>query len=64
VVLNGDEVSLAVGTTVADLVSSVCAETRGVAVALDRTVLPRSDWGRTVVAEGALIEVVAAAAGG
>ena len=32
--------------------------------ALDREVVPRSSWGRVVVTDGSLVEVVAAAAGG
>lgn len=62
--LNGEEVDLAEGTTVADVVARVCVSDRGVAVAVDREVVPRSDWGRVRVSEGARIEVVTAAAGG
>jgi sulfur carrier protein len=64
VLVNGDELALAVGTTVAELVAAVCERTRGVAVALDREVVPRSSWGRVVVTDGSVVEVVAAAAGG
>lgn len=64
VLVNGDELTLAVGTTVAELVRTLCERTRGVAVALDREVVPRSSWGRVVVTDGSLVEVVAAAAGG
>jgi len=62
--VNGDELALAPGTTVAQLVEAVCEGSRGVAVALDREVVPRSSWGRVVVTDGAVVEVVAAAAGG
>ena len=64
VLLNGDERTLAVGTTVAELVAALCDRTRGVAVAVDREVVPRSTWGRVVVTDGSMVEVVAAAAGG
>jgi sulfur carrier protein len=64
VLVNGDELALAVGTTVAQLVDAVCERTRGVAVALDREVVPRSSWSRVVVTDGSVVEVVAAAAGG
>jgi sulfur carrier protein len=64
VLVNGDELALAVGTTVAELVACVCERTRGVAVALDREVVPRSSWSRVVVTDGSVVEVVAAAAGG
>jgi thiamine biosynthesis protein ThiS len=33
-------------------------------VALDGRVVPRREWGATVVADGACVEVVRAAAGG
>ena len=62
--VNGRPVELAAGATVADVVAAVCRSDRGVAVAVDREVVPRSRWTVVVVAEGALVEVVTAAAGG
>jgi sulfur carrier protein len=64
VLVNGDELALALGTTVAELVDAVCERSRGVAVAIDREVVPRSSWATVVVTEGCVVEVVAAAAGG
>jgi sulfur carrier protein len=64
VLVNGDELALAAGTTVAELVDAVCEAPRGVAVALDREVVPRSSWGAVTVTDGSVVEVVAAAAGG
>jgi len=64
VTLNGSATEVAEGTTVGDLVASICHSDRGVAVALDREVVPRSLWTETVVAEGSLVEVVTAVAGG
>lgn len=64
VVVNGEAVMLADGATVADVVASLCRSDRGVAVAVDREVVPRSQWAETIVAEGAFVEVVTAAAGG
>jgi sulfur carrier protein len=40
------------------------AEPKGVAVAVDREVIPRSEWPTTPVRPGAPIEIVTAAAGG
>jgi thiamine biosynthesis protein ThiS len=40
------------------------AEPKGVAVAVDRDVIPRSEWSTTRVRPGAPIEIVTAAAGG
>jgi len=62
--LNGEPVRLAPGTTVLELVMGVQECTRGVAVAVDREVLPRSCWEEAVVREGSVIEIVTAAAGG
>ncbi len=39
-------------------------ETRGVAVAIDGDVAPRSTWATTQVPDGATVEIVTAAAGG
>lgn len=63
-VVNGEPRELAPGTTVAGLVAQLWPAGRGVAVAVDREVVPRSAWATTVVADGSLVEVVTAAAGG
>jgi sulfur carrier protein len=62
--VNGSPVQLAAGTTLADVVAKLCPGGRGVAVALDREVVPRSRWDEVAVPEGAHIEIVTAAAGG
>jgi sulfur carrier protein len=64
--VNGDEVAVAVGSTIADVVAGVLGqdEPKGVAVAVERTVVPRSAWGETLAEAGSHIEVVTAAAGG
>ena len=66
VVVNGEPRELATGTTVAGVVATLTGvpEGRGVAVALDGEVVPRGDWQRTHVAEGARLEVVVAVQGG
>ena len=57
---------LPAGATVADVVRRVTGEDapRGVAVAVDRCIVPRSEWARTALGAGARVEVVEAAAGG
>ena len=50
-------------TTVAALLQSLGYPDRGIAVALDQAVLPRSSWATTLSA-GAQIEVVTAVQGG
>ena len=64
--VNGEVVRLADGTTIADVVAGLLGgdDPRGVAVAVDRCVVPRSEWASTPVRAGSLIEVVTAAAGG
>jgi sulfur carrier protein len=64
--VNGEPVSVADGATIADLVARLTedADSKGVAVAVDRCVVPRSEWATTPAREGSLVEVVSAAAGG
>ena len=62
--VNGMDVEVPAGTTLAELVARTCPSDRGVAVALDRTVVPRSEWGSVPVPDGGSVEIVTAAAGG
>ena len=63
-VVNGERREVADGITVADVVGSLTAEQRGVAVALDGEVVPRSDGSTTRPAEGQQVEVLRAVQGG
>lgn len=62
--LNGEERIVRPGATVNDLVEELGVPTRGVAVALDHVIVPRSAWARTVVTVGARVDVVTAMQGG
>jgi sulfur carrier protein len=64
--VNGEPVSVADGVTIADLVARLTegADPKGVAVAVDRCVVPRSEWASTPARADSLVEVVSAAAGG
>ena len=64
--VNGEPFETEPGTTVADLVAELLAgdDAKGVAVSLDRCVVPRSEWASTSLHPGCLVEVVSAAAGG
>jgi sulfur carrier protein len=63
--LNGKQVELAEGATVADALELLGAHTRrGFAVAVDAVVVPRAEWERHRLAEGAHVEVVTALRGG
>jgi sulfur carrier protein len=64
--LNGEERELQDGTTVAEAVAlfGLTAQARGVAVAVDREVVPRGAWETTTLPPGAAVEVVTAIQGG
>ncbi|EPQ71485.1 sulfur carrier protein ThiS [Mycobacterium marinum] len=63
VVVNERHVEVEEQTTVAALLQSLGFPDRGIAVALDLAVLPRSDWA-TELSEGDRLEVVTAVQGG
>ena len=64
--LNGEPCTLPAGSTIADLVAALTGDPgrTGIAVAVDRTVVPRSEWQSTPARAGSQVEVVTAAAGG
>ena len=66
VTVNGDPAELPDGATVATVVErlELPGAGRGVAVAVDREVVPRTAWDATALAEGARVEVVHAVQGG
>jgi len=64
ITVNGEDHAVSPGTTVASLVAEWCPSPRGVAVALNGEVVPRSTWERAPVAPGDVVEIVSAAAGG
>lgn len=64
VVVNGEALAVPASTTLEELLGRVGAPRRGVAIALEGEVVPRSAWARTTVAAGDRIEIVSAAAGG
>jgi sulfur carrier protein len=64
--LNGEAVEIASGARVGDAVarSGADPQRRGVAVAVDGEVVPRSAWDETELREGQRVEVVGAIQGG
>ena len=64
--LNGERVEVPDGATVATAIdaSGAAADQRGVAVAVDGEVIPKSEWETTALSEGQEIEVLAAIQGG
>ncbi len=63
VTVNEQEVEVDEQTTIAALLESLGYPDRGVAVAVDSAVVPRSRW-ETTLFEGARLEVVTAVQGG
>jgi sulfur carrier protein len=64
VTVNGSPWDGPAGATVADVVERWCRSPRGVAVARNGAVVPKSAWSHTPVADGDQLEIVTAAAGG
>lgn len=66
VVVNGSAVELDAGATVQTALESLDlpGAGRGVAVAVDAEVVPRGQWGATMLHEGAQVEILRAIQGG
>lgn len=64
--VNGEPLELEAAATVAAVVERTGAggNRRGVAVAVDGEVVPRSEWGRTRLTDGQRVEVLGAIQGG
>ncbi|MEP6695984.1 MAG: sulfur carrier protein ThiS [Pseudonocardiales bacterium] len=64
VTVNGQPRHLNPGTTVAELVEQVAGTSRGTAVAIDGTVVPRGSWPTQHIRDGGVVELVMAVQGG
>ncbi len=62
--VNGRPQSRTTTCSVATLVAELIAAQRGVAVAVNGTVVPRSTWAQVDLADGDNVEVLTAAQGG
>jgi sulfur carrier protein len=62
--VNGTDRELADASTVADLLAALCIQPAGVAVAVNGVVVPRAEHDRTVLPDGASVEVLTAVQGG
>jgi thiazole synthase len=64
--LNGEVVALPDGSALTEAIEATGAdrEQRGLAVAIDGEVVPRSEWSRTSLSDGQKVEVLAAIQGG
>lgn len=65
-VVNGSDRDVATGTTIAELVAEVTGrdDLRGVAVAIDGAVVPRSAWAAQAPEDGQHVEILTAVQGG
>ena len=63
VIVNDEEMQVDDQSTVTSLLERLGIPDKGIAVAVDWAVLPRSDWHRTL-SDGARLEVVTAVQGG
>jgi sulfur carrier protein len=66
VTINGDRRELPAGATVASVIEALpgVPDGRGVAVAVEGEVVPRTQWPSTELQDGARVEVVVAVQGG
>jgi sulfur carrier protein len=62
--VNGETRELPAGSSVAALVARLTTAVRGVAVAVNGEVVPRSTWETASLADGDRVEVLTAAQGG
>ncbi|MBA2262800.1 MAG: sulfur carrier protein ThiS [Solirubrobacterales bacterium] len=62
--VNGEPAAVDDGTTVTALLEAIDAPPRGVAVAVDGEVIPRTAWPSTPLPDGARVEVLSAMQGG
>jgi sulfur carrier protein len=63
IVMNGEAMEIGENTSVAGLLANLGLPVKGIAVAVDWEVLPRSEW-ETTLTDGAKVEVVTAVQGG
>ena len=64
VLVNGDEVPVTEGATVADLISNLDLKPERLAVEVNRKILRRSDWAATCLTTGDRVEIVHFVGGG
>lgn len=62
--VNGEAREVTAGTTLDVLVATLTTAPRGVAAAVNETVVPRGAWHRTALGDGDRVEVLTAVQGG
>lgn len=64
ITVNGTSKDLADGASLADVVAGVTSATKGVAVAVNDSVVPKGAWETTELSPGDRVEVLTAVQGG
>ena len=64
VTINGEQRTFDRSLTVAELVDELALKPKGVAVELNREIVPKSQWQQTSVSDGDEIEIVTFVGGG
>ncbi len=64
VTVNGEQRDILAGTSVAQVITLVTGQDKGIAVAVNGEVLPRRHWTATLLADRDQVEVVTAVQGG
>ena len=64
IVINGQRHELPDDATLTDVVARLTTAARGVAVALNGSVVPRGEWHSTALAEADQVEILTAVQGG
>lgn len=64
ITVNGEDHALSEGLTMRQLLADLSMPEKGIAVAVDGTVLPKSRWDATTVEKGWTIEILTAVQGG
>lgn len=64
ITVNGEDHALSEELTMRQLLTQLAMPEKGIAVAVDGTVLPKSRWDITTVAQGSSIEILTAVQGG
>ncbi len=64
IVVNNEEMTVADGIKVSSLLEGLNMPTIGIAVAIGKSVTPRSEWESTIINEGDNITIIRATQGG
>ena len=64
ILVNNKETELTQGNTIADLAQQLELPTKGVAIAVQNRMIPRTEWNEKILQEGDSLVIIKAACGG